>query len=376
MDRTIGYLPADTAEQWAGVVRRVVASGYIPTTASRIWASEYDGWDGIEFNADVRLAIDTPSTALPMNDPPIAPYAMLPRSGIVQVTKEDEHFDVLMKHVPEDGYGLLFATLHEKVPTTGRAKPHVEVRIDDERIGQLAPQMSQRFLPMIRHLAGRHLTVACWSDITGSSVAAEVRIDAIKANEATVEILDGPPVTVDRLVAGSADPLSYDLTLLQPLLTPLLLVQPSSPPIPAEPPDGSVVRFSRGNGHYTYVAVRRHNQWETTSSGSGGSITELMSWQNLASQVRKFEIATTWAPVAGFGDPRIREHLAVVRFMIGDLYLAAVNIRADGRPEGDWYTTITDHTEKRAPLGSRTDWSEIVKNGQHIQIAAVWAPLT
>jgi hypothetical protein len=35
--------------------------------------------------------------------------------------------------------------------------------------------MSQRFVPLIRDLRDRGLLTACWGDITGSAVAAEVR---------------------------------------------------------------------------------------------------------------------------------------------------------------------------------------------------------
>jgi hypothetical protein len=38
---------------------------------------------------------------------------------------------------------------------------------------------------MMRHLRDRGLLTTCCGDITGSTVAAEVRIDAVKANEAT-----------------------------------------------------------------------------------------------------------------------------------------------------------------------------------------------
>ena len=91
--------------------------------------------------------------------------------------------------------------------TQGRAKPHVEVRIDNERIGQLTPAMSQRFLPMVRHLQDRRL-VSKHVGVTsaGSAVAAEVRIDGVKANEASQEVLDGPPATVPRLVPALSDP--------------------------------------------------------------------------------------------------------------------------------------------------------------------------
>ena len=45
----------------------------------------------------------------------------------------------------------------------------------------------------------RGLETACWGDITGSAIAAEVRIDGVKATEATAELLDGPPITIPEL---------------------------------------------------------------------------------------------------------------------------------------------------------------------------------
>lgn len=107
---------------------------------------------------------------------------------MVQVTKEDQHTATLLKHVPASGYGLLFATLHELDVSRGNTtRSVVKVRIDAERIGQLTPQTSQRSLPLITHLTARGLATACWSDITGSPVAAEVRIDGVQANEADID---------------------------------------------------------------------------------------------------------------------------------------------------------------------------------------------
>lgn len=240
---TLGYIGEDEAPLWAGVLRRVLASGFVPSTRSRIWGSEDSGWDGPQSSVvgspfsvrvvgppfSVQIALGKPNEALPLNDPPAVPYTMLPRSSTVHVTKENEHFDTLRAYVPKCGYGPLFVTLHECVPD-GRAKPHVEVRINDERIGQLTPQMSQRFLPMIRYLHERGLLTACWGDITGSPVAAEVRIDAIKANEATPEVLDGPPNTIPLLIPEELNPTDYDLTPMRPLLEPLPLVQRPRPP--------------------------------------------------------------------------------------------------------------------------------------------------
>ncbi|GAA2531728.1 DUF2510 domain-containing protein [Mycolicibacterium diernhoferi] len=219
--QTVGYLCREDAPHWANVVRRVVASGLVPVVPGRIYAYEatdWDAWDGEndppkDLAARVQLKLGDPHGALPLNVPPSVPYTLIPRSAIVQVTKEDEHSDVLLRFVPAAGYGALFVTLHEcSTGRPGSAKQVVEIRIDDERIGQLTPQMSQRFLPMIRHLDARGLVTACWGDIKGSAVAAEVRIDGIKANEADASVLDGDPVTLPALVGFQDDPLGYDLS--------------------------------------------------------------------------------------------------------------------------------------------------------------------
>lgn len=218
--RTVGYLAREDCKQWANTIRRVVASGCVPVVPGRIYAFDavdWTNWDGEsepakEFAAKIQLKLGDPNTTLPINDPPSSAYTLIPRSTIVQVTNEHEHADALLKFVPASGYGMLFVTLHECESGRGpSAKSIVEVRIDDQRIGQLTPQMSQRFLPMIRHLQSRGLLTACWGDVTGSSVAAEVRIDGVKANEADAAVLDGEPVMMPMLVAAQCDPLHYDI---------------------------------------------------------------------------------------------------------------------------------------------------------------------
>lgn len=218
--KVLGYIAHGDSAQWAPVIYRIAASGCTATTPGRIWIGEIDDWNNTDRHGNprskvigrVQIRLGDPATALPLNDPPQVPYTMVPRSSIVQVTKESEHFDALFEFVPESGHGLLFATLHADTITTPRTtKSVVEVRIDGERIGQLTAQMSQRFLPMVEHLASRGLATACWADITGSSIAAEVRIDAVKANEADEDILDGPARTVPTLVPERNNPDEYDV---------------------------------------------------------------------------------------------------------------------------------------------------------------------
>lgn len=371
--RTIGYLDAEISQAWAGPLRRIVASGFIPTTSCRISYSEYEGWDATESRAWVQVGLGEACDAIPLNQPPTVTHTIVPRSGIVQVTKEHEHFDVLRAFVPANGHGVLIVTLHESVPDGGRAKPHVEVRVDNQRVGQLTPQMSQRFAPLIQHLGARGLVTACWADITGSAVAAKIRIDSIKANEASAQVLDGPPVTSPQLCPELADPLAYDLSAARALLEPRPLVQPVSRPVPIEPPDGSILRFTRGS--YTFVAVRRGSNWETTSTGSGGAIEQVMSWTNLGSCARTFDIATGFEPVERHGNALTRQSLAIIRFTVGNHYVAAINVCARGSDEGDWYTTVTDSAAHRLPFGDLTSWPEITQHGQHIQVVSAWTPL-
>ncbi|MFD3707641.1 TerD family protein [Nocardia sp. NPDC058658] len=371
--RTIGYLDAEISQAWTGPIRRIVASGFIPTTSCRISYNEYEGWDATESRAWVQIGLGEACDAIPLNELPKAAHTIVPRSAIVQVTKEHEHFDVLREFVPANGHGVLIVTLHENVPDGGRAKPHVEVRVDDRRVGQLTPQMSQRFAPLIQHLGERGLVTACWADITGSAVAAKIRIDSIKANEASPQVLDGPPVTSPQLCPELDDPLAYDLTAARALLEPRQLVQPVSRPLPVEPPDGSILRFARGS--YTFVAVRRGSSWETTSTGNGGAIEQVMSWTNLGTRARTFDIATGFAPVERRGDTLTRQSLAVIRFTVGNHYLAAINVCSRGSDEGDWYTTVTDAAARRLPFGDLASWPEIAQHGQHIQVVSAWTQL-
>jgi len=270
-DRTIGYVAEPDAPAWAGVVRRVIASDCTPTTAARISGYQYDDIGGSTLHANIYIALSLRDQVLPLNNPPTKRYTLLPRSSVVQVTKEEQYYDALLKFVPRAGRGVLFVTLHECPPTSAKSKPLVEVRIDDECVGLLTPQMSLRYLPMIQRLAERNLVTACRGDIVGSAVAAEVRIYGIKANEATNDFLNDGIALVPRLVPEQDDPRGYDLSNMTALLQPLPPVQP--PPPPPEPPDGSLVRFNLGR--YNYLAVRRGARWETTAKGDWRSVTDL-----------------------------------------------------------------------------------------------------
>lgn len=160
------------------------------------------------------------------------------------------------------------------------------------------------------------------------------------------------------------------------VLVPLPPVRPVIAPIPEEPSDGSVVRFKKGGGRYCYAAVRRGRYWETTAAGNFGSINERMKWHELAPRMGEFEVATAWSEVEPHGDTQVCQHDAVVRFTVGGLYLAAVNISKTGDLEGEWYTTISDDVEGDLPFGDYADWSDITEYGGNIQVVTEWTQLS
>jgi hypothetical protein len=365
--RTIGYIAEPDALAWAGVVRRLIASDCIPTTNARISGYQHDGLGESNLEASIYIFLDQPGQALPLNNPPTVQYTLLPRGSVVQVTKEEQYYDALLNFVPAAGSGVLFVTLHESPPASAKSKPLVEVRIDDQCVGLLTPQMSLRYLPMIRRLAERKLVTASCADIVGSAVAAEVRINGIKANEADNDFLNYGIAKLPRLVAEQDDPRSYDISNMSALLQPLLPVQP--PPPPPEPPDGSLIRFNLGR--YNYVAVRRGARWETTATGDWRGVTETMAWDELAAPGRKFEYAARFTAIDPRDDPRVRDHLAVVRFIVAGRYLAAINIADDLSYEGYWYTTATEQIERNMPIACRI-WSEISRFGRSIEMATDW----
>lgn len=287
------------------------------------------------------------------------------------MTKEEQYFDALLKFVPPGGRGPLFITLHERLPAMANGKPLVEVRIDNECVGQLTPQMGLRYLPMIRRLAERKLLTVSRGDIVGSAVAAEVRINGMKANEIDNDFLDIGIAQIPRLVPIQSNPRDYDLSAMRSLLEPLQPVPLPSPP--PEPQDGSLVRFA--TGRYNYLAVRRSDHWETTATQDWGMVNERMSWNELAVPARTFEYADGWRPVDDRDDPRVRRYLAVVRFIINGQYLAAINIARDDSNDGDWYTTATKQAQRQLPIGDRPTWSEISRYGKFLETPARWEAL-
>lgn len=204
---TVGYLSRGDAVRYQRPIYRIAASGSTAMARGRIWAST-DAWGGQKkFRARVSLALPEPELMLPLNDPPSGEYNLLPWGGGVQVAKEEDHLDVLFRHVPPTGEGLLFVTLHKEVRTlkNGTEKPFVEVRVDGQRVGELTPVTSAHFLPTVSHLEGSGEIPTALAKITGSALAVQLVLQAAKAPEIPNQWFASSPNQVPKLLPWSED---------------------------------------------------------------------------------------------------------------------------------------------------------------------------
>ncbi|MDY0911309.1 DUF2510 domain-containing protein [Rathayibacter festucae] len=191
--RVIGYLPDAYRHARTGL-DRVVAGRAAPTTTARLRAERSE--DGLR--ASVKVALVAPELLVPLNAPPEERYSILPWGRALQVQREDEHFVRLTAVVPEGGRGLLLVTLH----LVGGL---VEVRLDGDRVGELTAATSEQFAPTLRHLAGLGLTAVAYCALQGSPLKAELTLQAARAAELPADWVDGPPVTLPRLVRGATE---------------------------------------------------------------------------------------------------------------------------------------------------------------------------
>lgn len=94
------------------------------------------------------------------------------------------------------------------ISTAKTEKKVVDVRVEDHRIGQLTPQTSAKFPPVVRHLANRGLVTVGRGWFKGSSVSAQVSLMAAKAHELPDEFLTGDPKTVTPLNRARRTPVA------------------------------------------------------------------------------------------------------------------------------------------------------------------------
>jgi collagen type III alpha len=191
----VGYLPREEAARYSPILTHLTSHGWAPQVKARVWASEWDDYDGrgTTLRGSVRLDLAEPHMMVPSNQAPSATHRMLPTGNAIQVTGEDKHLAQLVAFLRPEGECWVHVTLHELVEQTARSsRALVEVRIDGARIGQLSPRMSGELLPAIHHLTEQGLTPAARAVVKGNRIKAEVILYAARAHELPESWLGAP----------------------------------------------------------------------------------------------------------------------------------------------------------------------------------------
>lgn len=206
-DKVLGYLPKEMAAEYALPVQRIVASGATARANASVYAY-LNSWKKTP-EIQARVSLPEPELMTPLNNRYPMDTSILPFGRSYQVTKEENHFDLLFDYVPKSGTGMVILTMHRKesMLKNGTTKEVVEVRLDGERAGELTSATSQHYLPLIQHASDMDRTLGIWSKLTGSGVAAELTIHGVKSSEVSDDWLNEMPV-VPRLIPEAH---SYDL---------------------------------------------------------------------------------------------------------------------------------------------------------------------
>lgn len=180
---TVGRLGHDDVRRYREQVAIAdAAQTHIPVSM-RLWARDDEGI--IRSRASVQVC--APNLIQPPAKLPDGAYVVLPHGTKVQVTGEDAHLAELAAILAGRPEVAVVATLHEAPPVGRATKTRVEVRIEDQRVGALSPTMAEHFLPTVQAASAVGLLVVCRASVVGSSLKADVILDAAKSGDLTQE---------------------------------------------------------------------------------------------------------------------------------------------------------------------------------------------
>lgn len=185
-DHHVGYLPREHAAAYRPPLRRAQEHGNYLTTTGRIWGKLLDRSYAQDERVVCRASIDIPPPGLlfPANTLPAGPHAVLPGKHVVQVTKEEDHQDVLAPYAsPKPGTPVaveLRSVIEQRVRSEARV---VQVELDGQRVGVLSPVQTKNLLPIVEHLEASGLRSFARAVVVGSSLHAEVVLYTVKASD-------------------------------------------------------------------------------------------------------------------------------------------------------------------------------------------------
>lgn len=178
----LGYLEREDALRYHSAIAGIQARGDLATVRSRQWARL--GYGG-EVSARVTVALPDPEGFDPANNLPEVQHVVLPTGSTIQVTKEDEHMDVLIRCLADYGSeSSVAATLHSITEIRPRsAVDAIEVRIDGERVGILTPTQTANLKPLVDFLDERGIIPVSKATLKGNALKADVMLHVVKAQD-------------------------------------------------------------------------------------------------------------------------------------------------------------------------------------------------
>ncbi|WP_181009902.1 HIRAN domain-containing protein [Ornithinimicrobium sufpigmenti] len=183
----VGYLSRHEARRFGPAIGKAAAAGGSFAVPGRIWGTK-NTYTSADVVGQVNIYLPDPALMLPETELPAEGYVLLPGRHTIQVTKEEEHHDVLIRHVrPDPGkpVAVELVVVEEKRPRSSVTL--VQVELDGERVGVLTPTMTKQLQPIIEHLEQMHLRTFARAVVFGSSLKAEVTLNTIKATDGDVD---------------------------------------------------------------------------------------------------------------------------------------------------------------------------------------------
>lgn len=180
-ENQVGHLAKEDAARYWPAVTRVVASGLVPTAPIILKATLVDEDGTPEVDATGRVQLSPPDLLFPVNSPPQR-STVLPQGPSIKVLDEQDHAAYLHSILPKSGEARLFLTLEVNQIRThhGDHAEIVEVLHERQVVGRFSTQLSEQFIPVIRHAFEHDLLTAVWATIRGSAYEVSLTVQAAR----------------------------------------------------------------------------------------------------------------------------------------------------------------------------------------------------
>jgi hypothetical protein len=176
----LGYLERPQAARYHQPLAALAGSDSTLSVRSRTWAR----FEGSRAMARVSLYLPDPDGLAPAVGAVPEAGVVLPTGPAVQVTRENEHLDVLSRHVRAGATVAVAVTLAAVTEQRARSKAEiVEVQLEGDRVGVLSPTQTANFKPLVDFLVSRGRVPVARAILAGNQLKADLTLYASKAQE-------------------------------------------------------------------------------------------------------------------------------------------------------------------------------------------------